>query len=215
MAQTKKSSRKKQVKPVKPARKSRLDEKQKSAKKVVRTKRKPSTVIKPEMVEDMFLEYCRTHCVRSVAKKFKLAESTVHKLKKKQNWDRDFEKVLDRARDRTIKKAAGMAVKNIRVATALRDKVATALLKDEIEPNVGDFVKIATYVDNLEGIDNDRERGEAIINIINGVDQATFSEKQQLIGNCLAGFGIDDPAAVDKLSEVCFSGLSSQDRTKS
>jgi transposase-like protein len=171
-------------------------------------KRKPSAnpaKYDNEARESFFLHWVKSRSIRATARKFNVAESTLHKIKEQDGWGDRFDKVIEKIRDKTDRKAATVVSKRLKAARAILTRVETALINGEIDPTVRDFVKLAEYCDEQEGSGPSDTRSELVINVVNNITTGTESDRRRHVGNFLAGIGVIDDSITERVLSVLHS----------
>jgi hypothetical protein len=121
--------------------------------------------VKPAEAEAMFKYWCQVQNLRAVAEKFHRQYSTVHRTKKRWNWDSRFTEIKTKVQKESEKQAEQAILQNIDYVRALKNKVLKQLLATDksgnqkpIKADIGDAIKLMQYEDELTGLrphDND------------------------------------------------------------
>lgn len=160
-------------------------------------KKKPNQnkpgAIDAKMRNKLFKYYCETGSIRKTAREFGFAESSVHRIKKKYDWVGRLEKVTAKVQESENNQAVKALLTNLDTAKAIHKKLAAAILSAvTLEPNIGDFVKLSKYIDETEGISSTAESTNLIVNLIQNYNDATETERAELIESTVSGiFGSD------------------------
>lgn len=157
--------------------------------------------------EKMFVYWCECDNLRETARKFKVSPNTLYKLKREHSWDDRRDQVIADAKKNSEKIATANVTTNVKNAQAILDLVTTKLLDDDsdIDADIGDFVKLAKYIDEFTGTAPVDPGMEMLIHAIKNYAKAGPDDQQRRVTNMLAGYGITDAATINRLSKVFLS----------
>lgn len=161
----------------------------------------------------VFLEwFANNRNVNKTAAHFGLSRNGITAAVNKYGWDEKYETAAKSAWKGVARKAANALAKNVQTAQSILDRIG-AKLTDESQPITGDpfaFVRVAKYIDEASGDTPQSTARDIIINVVQQITEATPDERNRFARNYLAGLGIFDDAAVERMSAILPGQLHSQ-----
>ena len=161
-----------------------------------------------EQLEEMFDLWMKGTSLVAIAEYFEVFPSAIGRIKKKHDWDGRKLKVHKDIQKKNDRKTVNAQSARIKVTAEIHEKLAKRIkdvAADEIEPSIRDLVAISKYLDELEG-ERPTETHEIVVNAITNI---VNESSDTTVGNLLAGLGIDDKKAVNRISAVLNRGVHS------
>jgi hypothetical protein len=144
--------------------------------------------------EKMFQEWCECQNLMKIAKKYKHAYSTVHRMYKRFHWRTRYTRIQTGYENKVDKEVEKNIVGNLEYIKALKSRVLIELIgkdkygefnKKKINPTISDVIKIIELEEKLKGnLPEGAERG-TIVNYI----QLQQDERSRVTDDDLAIIG--------------------------
>ena len=150
--------------------------------------------------------------VSKTARHFRVTRNGITAAVRKYDWDAKYDDAAKTAWKGAEKKAANALAKNVQTAQKILDRIGDKLT-DKSQPIDGDafaFVRVAKYIDEVSGDTPQSTARDIIINVIQQLTEAAPDERNRFARNYLAGLGIFDDAAVERMSAILPGQLHSQ-----
>lgn len=166
-----------------------------------------------QQLETVFLYWFA--CNRNITKttvQFGISRNGLKAVITRYDWNPKYEAAARMAFKGTEKKAANALAKNVQTAQKILDRIGDKLT-DKSQSITGDafaFVRVAKYIDEVSGDTPQSTARDIIINVIQQITEAAPDERNRFARNYLAGLGIFDDAAVERMSAILPGKLHSQ-----
>lgn len=153
--------------------------------------------------EPAFQFWCQCENVRATARQFNISPTTIYKIMREDAWRDRLPDVIDQVRAQSEKQAARKISDNLSEAKTILARVVTALDSGNLsDVSVGDFVKLARYIDEFEGTAPGLVAAEQLNDVIANLATGSDAERSRVVGNALAGLGITDRATVKRAAKI-------------
>lgn len=172
-------------------------------------KRKPKSVSGLQDREAAFRFWAECQNVRKTASEFHVSHTTIYRIMRADNWADRLPGVIDKVRAQSDNQAARAISDNLAAAKELLSKVCSQLLAKgaKVDADVGDFVRLARYIDEFEGTAPGVVAAEQLNDVIGELIKGTQADRSRIVGNALAGLGITDRDTVSRAAKIWLGRL--------
>lgn len=175
-------------------------------------KRKPKSVSGLQDREAAFRFWAECQNVRKTASEFHVSHTTIYRILRADKWKDRLPGVIDKVRAQSENQAARAISDNLDAAKKLLSNVCAKLQAEgaKIDADVGDFVRLARYIDEFEGTAPGVVAAELLNDVIGELIKGTETDRSRIVGNALAGLGITDRDTVSRAAKIWMGRLYSQ-----